>query len=90
MGWPDLRFLAARRKSAGRLISLETLIELKVASGMTAPHRLKDLADAIELIRVNALPAEYERRLHPYVRGRFAERTDMRPDVTGRPVRTLA
>lgn len=55
------------------LVSLETLIELKVASGMTAPHRLKDLADVIELIRVNSLPAEYEERLHPYVRGRFTE-----------------
>ena len=55
------------------LVALETLIELKVASGMTAPHRLKDLADVIELIRVNALPAEYQERLHPYVRGRFAE-----------------
>jgi len=40
---------------------------------MTAPHRLKDLADVIELIRVNALPAEYQERRHPYVRGRFAE-----------------
>ena len=32
-------------------ISLEKLIELKIASGMTAPHRLKDLADVEALDR---------------------------------------
>ena len=64
---------SAVRGAAFRLVSLETLIELKIASGMTAPHRLKDLADVIELIRVNALPAEYQERLHPYVRERFVE-----------------
>jgi hypothetical protein len=40
---------------------------------MTAPHRLRDLADVIELIRVNALPADYREHLHPYVRDRFRE-----------------
>ena len=59
--------------AAFRLVSLRTLIELKIASGMTAPHRLKDLADVIELIRVNALPASYREELHPYVRERFSE-----------------
>lgn len=59
--------------AAFRLVSLTTLIELKIASGMTAPHRLKDLADVIELIRVNALPATYQERLHPYVRERFVD-----------------
>src|SRR5262249_7327122 len=37
-------------------VPLTTLLELKIASGMTAPHRLRDLADALELIRVNACP----------------------------------
>jgi hypothetical protein len=64
---------SAVRGAAFRLVSLETLIELKIASGMTAPHRLKDLADVIELIRVNALPATYQERLHPYVRERFVD-----------------
>jgi hypothetical protein len=59
--------------AAFRLVSLTTLIELKIASGMTAPHRLKDLADVIELIRANALPASYRDELNPYVRERFAE-----------------
>jgi hypothetical protein len=64
---------SAVRGAAFRLVSLETLIELKIASGMTAPHRLKDLADVIELIRVNALPPAYQERLHPYVRERFVD-----------------
>jgi hypothetical protein len=64
---------AAIRGEAFALIPLETLIELKIASGMSAPHRLRDLADVIELIRVNGLPADYRERLHVYVRDRFAE-----------------
>jgi hypothetical protein len=33
-----------------RVVTLERLIELKLASGMTAPHRLRDLADVQDLI----------------------------------------
>jgi hypothetical protein len=49
------------------------LVELKLASGMTAPHRLKDLADVLELIRARHLPADFAESLHPYVREKFAE-----------------
>lgn len=55
------------------LLPLERLIELKLASGMTAPHRLRDLADVLELIRVNELALGYADRLHPYVRDKFEE-----------------
>ncbi len=55
------------------LLPLEALIELKVASGMTAPHRLRDLADVIELVRVNALPGELAESLDPYVREKYVE-----------------
>lgn len=34
-----------------KVVRLTTLIELKLASGLTAPDRLKDLADVQELIR---------------------------------------
>ena len=40
-------------------INLPTLIELKLASGMTNPGRLKDLADVLELIKVLDLPADF-------------------------------
>jgi hypothetical protein len=63
-----------------RFANLPTLIELKLASGMTNPGRLRDLADVQELIRVLKLPAEYAERLNPYVRGKFAE---LRAGVTG-------
>lgn len=56
-----------------RLVSLPKLIELKLASGMTAPHRLKDLADVLELIRAAKLPLSFEGSLHPYVREKFRE-----------------
>lgn len=54
-----------------RIVTLEKLIELKLASGMTAPDRLKDLADVQELIKVRSLNPEFAERLHPYVRAQF-------------------
>lgn len=48
-------------------------MELKLASGMTAPHRLRDLADVLELIRIRQLPEAHADRLHPYVRDEFRE-----------------
>ena len=55
------------------LLLLAKLVELKLASGMTAPHRLRDLADALELIRAARLPASFAQELDPYVRDRYAE-----------------
>lgn len=54
-------------------ITLEKLIELKIASGMTAPHRLKDLADVQELIKVKKLDNSFANRLDDYVRPKFLE-----------------
>jgi hypothetical protein len=55
------------------LLELGALIELKLASGMSAPHRLRDLADVLELIRVSKLDACFADQLDPYVRDRFLE-----------------
>lgn len=44
---------------------------LKLASGMTAPDRLKDLADVQELIKIRGLSSEFAVQLNPYVRGEF-------------------
>ena len=57
-------------------VSLEKLIELKLASGMTNPNRLKDLADIQELIRAIRPPRELADRLDAYVRGRYLELWD--------------
>lgn len=51
-----------------RVIALERLIELKLASGMTAAHRLRDLADVQDLIRFLGLPEELAERLDGSVR----------------------
>lgn len=56
-----------------RYVSLAVLIELKLASGMTNPGRLRDLADVQELIRARSLPADYGAKLNAYVREKFAE-----------------
>jgi hypothetical protein len=54
-----------------RVLTLEKLIELKLASGMTAPDRLKDLADVQELIKVRGLGADFAEGLDPYVREQY-------------------
>jgi hypothetical protein len=63
----------ARRGSRVRLLPLPKLIELKLASGMSAPHRLRDLADVLELIRVTGLPLELAADLDESVREKYRE-----------------
>jgi hypothetical protein len=54
-----------------RVVRLETLVELKLASGLSAPHRLQDLADVLNLIRHAGLPRELGERLDPSVRAEY-------------------
>lgn len=56
-----------------QIVTLEKLIELKLASGMTAPDRLKDLADVQELIKVRGLTSEFATTLNPYVREQYLQ-----------------
>lgn len=56
-----------------KTVSLEKLIELKLASGMTAPARLKDLADVQEIIKIKNLSAEFAEKLDLFVREKFIE-----------------
>jgi hypothetical protein len=56
-----------------RYVTLPVLMELKLASGMTNPGRLKDLADAQELIRLLQLPADFSEKLNPFVRAKYVE-----------------
>jgi len=55
------------------VVALPRLIELKLASGMTAAHRLHDLADVLRLIAVAKLPRDLAERLNPYVRQKYDE-----------------
>jgi hypothetical protein len=72
VAFPDPASAAANIDGINYL-RLEKLIELKLASGMTNPGRLKDLADVQELIRVLKLGEDFELKLDPYVRGKFRE-----------------
>lgn len=56
-----------------QVVTLEKLIELKLASGMTAPDRLKDLADVQELIKIRRLSSDFAEQLNPYVREQYLQ-----------------
>ncbi len=56
-----------------RCLELPKLIELKLASGMTNPGRLKDLADVQELIRTLHLKEELADQLNPFVQQKYRE-----------------
>lgn len=56
-----------------RFVTLEKLIELKLASGISAPARLKDLADVQELIKIRKLDSAFAAKVDPYVRTKFLE-----------------
>lgn len=56
-----------------RFVTLEKLIELKLASGISAADRLKDLADVQELIKIRKLDSNFAQKLDPYVRAKFLD-----------------
>ncbi len=58
------------------VLSLPMLIELKIASGMTAKDRPGDLQDVIRLVRARNLPRDFQQELNPYVRAKFLELWD--------------
>jgi len=68
--------VSAEQGASVRLLPLPKLVELKLASGMTAAHRLKDLADIQELIRAAHLPRELGEQLHASVREKYFELWD--------------
>ena len=67
------------------ILKLTRLVELKLASGLTAPARLQDFADVIALIRVNRLPREYVAELDGSVRAKYAELWDLAQTVREEP-----
>jgi hypothetical protein len=70
VAFPDPSIVFTER-SGMRVIPMETLIECKLASGMSAPHRLHDLADVQDLITTLKLPLELAERLVGSVREIF-------------------
>lgn len=60
----------------GAFLALSSLVELKLASGMSAVHRLRDLADVLELVRAARIPRSLAEELDPSVRSKFLELWD--------------
>jgi hypothetical protein len=73
--FPDPGVVAVRGARVA-LLPLPKLLDLKLASGMSASHRLRDLADVLELIRIAKLPRGLEESLDPSVRGKYLELWD--------------
>jgi hypothetical protein len=70
--FPNPADVAVRGRKVS-LLPLPKLIELKLASGISAPHRLKDLADVLELIRALKLPRGMGQSLDASVSEKFEE-----------------
>ncbi len=73
----DVRFpdpaAEAVREDRIPLLPLVRFLELKLASGLSAPHRLQDLADVLALTRTLALEESMADLLAPSVREKYRE-----------------
>lgn len=72
VAFPDPKAVALEQEGI-KYVSLPVLIDLKLASGMTNPARLRDLADVLELIRLLKLHEDFSTQLAPFVREKFLE-----------------
>jgi hypothetical protein len=81
VAFPDPAAVAEDRGGI-RVVRLATLVELKLASGMTVPARRRDLADVQDVIKALNLPAEFADQLDPFVREQYRQLWDevQRPD----------
>lgn len=70
--FPDPAAVAVEHAGA-KYLSLAKLVELKLASGLSAPDRLIDFADVISLVRANCLGEHFADGLHPYVQAKYRE-----------------
>lgn len=65
--------VAAREVDGIRVLTLARVLELKLASGLSAPHRLRDLADVQEVIKTKGLDATFAAQLDPSVRAVYLD-----------------
>ena len=72
IAFPDPATVALRGERFA-LLPMIRYIELKLASGMVAPHRAKDLVDVQELIKSAGLSSSVAGELHAWVRDKFLE-----------------
>ena len=74
--FPDPATVAVRDAGLA-LLPLAKLVELKLASGISSPQRMKDLTDVFELIRHAKLDRELSDAVDPYVRAKYLELWDL-------------
>jgi len=86
VAFPDPAAVAVEHEGM-KYLGLPTLVELKLAWGMTNPERIKDLADVQELIKLLALPKDFVEKLAPFVQGKFLELWAVNRQVARRYVR---
>jgi hypothetical protein len=72
IAFPDPRNVAVEIDGI-RYLNVPTLIDLKLASGMTNKLRPQDIGDVISLIKVLHLTPDFAEQLNPFVRERFVE-----------------
>ena len=70
--FPDPAEAAVAGEQA-KYLALPRFIEIKLASGLSAAHRMKDLTDVLELIRAAKLSRELSRELDESVRAKYDE-----------------
>lgn len=70
--FPDPAKVAVREGGLA-LLPLARLVELKLASGISSPQRMRDIVDVFELIRHAQLGRELSDELDPYVRDKYLE-----------------
>lgn len=73
-----------------KYLSLPAIVELKLASGMTNPRRMKDLSDVQELISLLHLPRDFADQFNPYVQPKFFELWDAIPCAARSGIRRIA
>jgi len=74
--FPDPKDVAVERDGY-KVISLPKLIELKLASGLSAAHRMRDLADVQDLIAKLDLPRSLAAEIDPSVRDEYLRMWDV-------------
>jgi hypothetical protein len=76
VSFPDPKDVSVQRDGY-KVIALPKLIELKLASGLSAPHRMRDLADVQDLIARLELPRNLSDELDASVRNEYLRMWDV-------------
>ncbi len=77
--FPEPQLVADRSAEGLSFVNLKTLIELKLASARSAPHRIKDRSDVLDIIHLLSLPPSFADQLDPYVQQDFRELAALPP-----------